>query len=619
MCGFVGKFVYDVEKTANIKAEVSRALRTIEHRGPDSFNVHTHSTNFALGAVRLAMVDLNPRSNQPMTSVQNSGVLAFNGEIYNFKEIREQLEKMGVNFHTDSDTEVLLNILESKNFSLLEDLRGMFAFSYFDQNSKTLIMGRDALGKKPLYIYEKDTEIVWGSELKALNAIVDTKPKIEMADIFEYLLIGHLSSERTGISEIRAVLPGQLVVIEQGTKTEKNNFWKFCAKKVSVELIRGELELAISDRTFQQNNIALSMSGGLDSTTNAIIMRNLGIDFHGYSASWPTSDKNRYNLDSNFALEIAKSLSIPIEIVEMPTAEQVPSYFEKAIGAIGEPFNNPTAISQFALFEGIARDNHKLVITGDGADEIFAGYPRHKIDNSQNEFFSTLAEIAIIDKFFENWSLTRSAGIRYARTFMSAKNPIRTSSWHWVFNPSEIQEFHPGFNLNEFPKFNIPIDERIVHLNSSNSSRRMIFDMSYDRHVWLTDHSNKMLDRMSMAHSIEARSPFQSEELINRCLSLPPTTLVGEKTKTKMREAFPELERLVKVRQDKAGFQSPIGYWLRENRDYFSQIILDGSKEMEFSQKQIEQLLKNGFTGTHLQRVKIWTLASLFVWNKTCR
>jgi asparagine synthetase B (glutamine-hydrolysing) len=128
-----------------------------------------------------------------------------------------------------------------------------------------------------------------------------------------------------------------------------------------------------------------------------------------------------------------------------------------------------------------------------------------------------------------------------------------------------------------------------------------------------------MLDRMSMAHSIEARSPFQSEELINRCLSLPPTSLVGEKTKTKMREAFPELERLVKVREDKAGFQSPIGYWLRENRDYFSQIILDGSKEMEFSQKQIGRLMKDGFTGTHLQRVKIWTLASLFVWNKTCR
>jgi asparagine synthase (glutamine-hydrolysing) len=288
VCGFVGKFVYDVEKSANIKAEVSRALLTIEHRGPDSFNVHTHLTNFALGAVRLAMVDLNPRSNQPMTSVQNSGVLAFNGEIYNFKEIREQLEKTGVNFHTDSDTEVLLNILENKNFSLLEDVRGMFAFSYFDKNSKSLIMGRDALGKKPLYLYEKDTEIIWGSELKALNAMVDAKPTVEMADIYEYLLIGHLSSERTGISEIRAVLPGQLVVFEQGTKTEKNNFWKFCAKKVSVELIRGELEQAISDRTFQQNNIALSMSGGLDSTTNAIIMRNLGIDFHGYSASWPT-------------------------------------------------------------------------------------------------------------------------------------------------------------------------------------------------------------------------------------------------------------------------------------------------------------------------------------------
>ncbi len=619
MCGFVGKFVYDVKKTANIQAEVTRALRTIEHRGPNSFNVHTHLTNFAVGAVRLAMVDLNPRSNQPMTSVENSGVLAFNGEIYNFKEIREQLEKTGVNFHTDSDTEVLLNILENKNFSLLEDIRGMFAFSYFDKTTKTLIMGRDALGKKPLYFHETETKIIWGSELKALKAIIDTKPTIEMADIWEYLLIGHLSSERTGISEIRAVLPGQLVVIEQGKKTEKDNFWRFRAKKVSVELVRDELEKAISDRTFQQDNIALSMSGGLDSTTNAIIMRNLGIEFHGYSASWPTSDKIRYNLDSNFALEIAKSLSIPLEIVEMPTAEQVPSYFEKVIAAIGEPFNNPTAISQFALFARIAKDGHKLVITGDGADEIFAGYPRYKIDNSQNKFLCKLAEIETIDKFFEMWSLNRSAGIRYSRTLLRAINPIRASSWHWVFSPSEIREFHPEFNSIKFPQLNIPKDERIANLDLINPSRRMIFDMSYDRHVWLTDHSNKMLDRMSMAHSIEARSPFQSEELINICLNLSPTTLISAKTKPKMREAFPELEKLVKVRDDKAGFQSPIGYWLRENREYFSEVILDGSKEMQFSQKQIERLVKDGFTGTHIERVKLWTLASLFVWNKTCR
>jgi asparagine synthase (glutamine-hydrolysing) len=348
-------------------------------------------------------------------------------------------------------------------------------------------------------------------------------------------------------------------------------------------------------------------------------MRNLGIHFHGYSASWPTSDKARYNFDSKLALEIAKTLGISFEIVEMPTAEEIPVYFEKVINAIGEPFNNPTAISQFALFERIAKDGHKLVITGDGADEIFAGYPRYKIDNSQNKFLCKLAEIETIDKFFEMWSLNRSTGIRYSRTLLRATNPIRASSWHWVFSPSEIREFHPEFNSIKFPQLNIPKDERIANLGLINPSRRMIFDMSYDRHVWLTDHSNKMLDRMSMAHSIEARSPFQSEELINMCLNLSPTTLISAKTKPKMREAFPELEKLVKVRDDKAGFQSPIGYWLRENREYFSQVILDGSKEMQFSQKQIERLVKDGFTGTHIERVKLWTLASLFVWNKTCR
>ena len=215
MCGFVGKLVYNLEGTNKIGAEVSRGLRTIEHRGPDSFNVLTDESNFALGAVRLAMVDPNPRSNQPMTNVQNSGVLAFNGEIYNFKEIRIQLEKLGMDFYTDSDTEVLLNILETRNYSLLKDIRGMFAFSYFDKKAKTLIMGRDALGKKPLFLYEKDGVMVWGSELKALKTIIDQKLGIEMEDIYEYLLVGHLSSDKTGTQEVRAVLPGQLIIIQQ--------------------------------------------------------------------------------------------------------------------------------------------------------------------------------------------------------------------------------------------------------------------------------------------------------------------------------------------------------------------------------------------------------------------
>lgn len=619
MCGFIGKLTHIPTKESKIEMEVTRGLKAIRHRGPDSFKVCTHLDNFALGAVRLAMVDPSPRSNQPMTSVGNYGILAFNGEIYNFKEIRIELEKLGYVFHTYSDTEVLLNILEARNFSMLQDIRGMFAFSYFDKDSKTLIMGRDALGKKPLYLHEKEGEVVWGSELEALKLIIDRKLEIEMEDVYEYLLVGHLSSNRTGLQEICAIKPGQLVIIQEGRKTEKDNFWNFVAKKVSVELIRSELEKAIIDRTYEQKNPALSMSGGLDSTTNAIIMRNLGINFHGYSASWPTSDKARYNFDSELALKIANTLGIPFEIVEMPTAEEVPVYFEKVINAIGEPFNNPTAISQFALFERIAKDGHKLVITGDGADEIFAGYPRYKIDNSQNKFLCKLAEIQTIDKFFEMWSLNRNAGMKYSRALMRATNPIRASSWHWVFSPSEIRKFHPGFNSIKFPQLNIPKDERIANLDLTNSSRRMIFDMSYDRHVWLTDHSNKMLDRMSMAHSIEARSPFQSEELINMCLNLSPTTLISAKTKPKMREAFPELEKLVKVRDDKAGFQSPIGYWLRENREYFSQVILDGSKEMQFSQKQIERLVKDGFTGTHIERVKLWTLASLFVWNKTCR
>ena len=618
MCGFVGKFVYNAVSGGNIENDVSRGLRAIEHRGPDGFSVQSHSNDFALGAVRLAMVDPKPRSNQPMTSSQNSGVLAFNGEIYNFKEIRNQLEELGSDFHTNSDTEVLLKILETGNFSLLKEIRGMFAFSFFDKISKTLILGRDALGKKPLFLYEQENEIIWGSEIRALKTVINSNLKIEMQDVYEYLLIGHMSSSRTGITEVSAVLPGQLIVISQGVK-KYDDFWSFECKKVSSDLIKGELEKAITDRTYEQRNPALSMSGGLDSTTTAIIMKNLGIDFKGYSASWPTSDKVRYNLDSKYATEIAKTLEIPFEIVDMPTANEIPNYFENVISAIGEPFNNPTAISQFALFERIAKNGHKLVITGDGADEIFAGYPRHQIDNSQNDILCKFSEMKWVDKLFEHWSLTKRSGIKYARTLMSVENPVRASSWHWVFNPSEIKEFHSGFKLDQFPKFHIPRDERNSKLSFANSSRRMIFDMSYDRHVWLTDHSNKMLDRMSMAHSIEARSPFQSEELINRCLSLTPTSLVGAKTKPKMRETFPELENLVKVRDDKAGFQSPIGYWLRENKDYFSQIVLDGSKEMEFSQKQIGRLVKDGFTGTHLQRVKIWTLASLFVWSKTCR
>jgi asparagine synthase (glutamine-hydrolysing) len=615
MCGFICNYSLN-HKTEEIDL-IREALNTISHRGPDSLQIVELGSNFVGGAVRLAMTDPSNRSNQPMVSPRDGSILCFNGEIFNHKFLKNELENLGLEFITTSDTEVLLQILETQNLTMLKRIQGMFAFVWYSPKLNTIYSGRDLLGKKPLFYNSFEGNYFFASEIKAIRKLNLNDFKIDDSQIFEYLIFGNLSRERTGLSEISAQLPGSLLILN----TEEiliENYWSMESKDVTHMSAR-DLFLESVDKRSDDHKIAVTLSGGLDSTTIALSLKILDKSFTAFSAIWPSADKEKYNNDGKIAELTAEKLGVEWIGVEMPRGEDIPKIFETVINALDEPFCNPTAISHFKLYEKIKEENYRLVLNGDGSDEIFAGYNRYKVDLNLNKNLINLSNVPAINALFSYviMHLHSMKGKSIVSGLMASSNQLRASSWHWIFTPKEIEKYFKKGKEYDFPNFSIKIDPRIKHASPEHA--RLLRDMDWDRNIWLVDHSNKLVDRMSMAHSIEVRNPFEDENVISKMLSIEPKLLVGTTNKPYLLKMFPELQELIDVNQIKSGFQSPIGYWLRSNREYFSNLVIELSTLLEMNKDALNKLVRIGFDGSHVQRMQIWSLASLAQWVKNSR
>lgn len=539
----------------------------------------------------------------------NSGdALSFNGEIYNYLELKSNLISEGHSFDTESDTEVLLKLIGAYGIESVTKLNGMFAFVYFSQKQNVLYFVRDSLGKKPLYVVQEKLGVRWSS---CLDSLKEKREKCEEF-VLTFLSLGYALDPVTPFSEIFSILPGEICALDLGTgqfSTSKKINESAMLTNDETEL-RQILEASLLSRVEGHGNVAISLSGGVDSSVLAIELSKLNLKAEAFSAVWNDSDKERYNIDSVVAENLCKRLGITFNQVDMVRTKEIPSELQKFVFAMQEPNNNPTGVSMMKLYEAIAKKGNRLAITGDGSDEIFGGYERYSAVNRIPHFLRLNPK-----KFSKMYFANRMKFIDMSSVLSSQVSPTMPFTWlkwHWNFTPSELQ-FLLKTNLSPNQIYN-KISELVMRLSPTHlgMSHTEVL-MRGDHKIWIPMESNRKLDRVSMHFSIEARSPFQDERVIEWAHNYMKINKYKKLGKAPLWESYPELISLG-VRKDKAGFTSPVGHWLRGNPDLVRGSLSYLASTGSFNVESLSKFLDAPHRGNYRELMQLWTLIVLSVW-----
>ena len=601
MCGFIGG-IGDIPDSF-----IYENIFKLERRGPDSHEVTKFPNGLIFGATRLAMTDNHPRSNQPMIDEVHENALVFNGEIYNYKILRSMLRKTGVIFQTESDTEVLLKLLNAIGEESLPLLEGMFAFAFYDKKLNSIILARDILGKKPLYYSFQSNRLVFSSSLNLVKKS-QTSTQVDPNSVYTYLSLGYVIDPHTIYSKIFAVQPGEVIRINLTSLTIEKQFSFFPKAIVNDDQqdIQSTLDAEILKRVDGHSNFAISLSGGLDSSIIALRSQRLGLQPNTYSMGFQNSDKLRYSEDSIAAKEVARKLGFDFNLVQMPKASFIPEILNKYVNAMEEPLSNPTGLSMMVLYAEISKNGERLVLTGDGSDEIFGGYDRH-LKSHKIQFLPQLN-----NRFLEYLNSRHDLFPKKVQNFLISLSPSESSQfwhyWHSITYETSLKNLcnFKGVTSLESNTYN---ELKKMFGNKSRVSELVIRDLS----IWLSMESNRKLDRISMWNSIEARSPFQAERVIGLGYSKLRRSNYRVLDKKILRDSISDLETLPIVNK-KIGFISPLGYWLRSNPDLVFQSMQYLEQNTDFNKNELNKIMAS-FKKNNYQDFKlIWSLIVLANW-----
>ena len=599
MCGIIGG------KGLGVFESVEKNIQYLNRRGPDSQSFIKLNNDLVLGATRLAMTDPLPRSNQPLMDTQSGNLIIFNGEIYNYKKIRESLINSGIIFNTESDTEVLLKALTYFGVDVIKQLEGMFAFVFINTKTNELLMSRDYLGKKPLYYFLNSSKLFFSSQANLVQDFIN-ETKINANSLNTYLDLGFIIDPDSMFENVKAVMPGEIIVINIGDYKVKlqQKFIPIMIEFVEESNVRSNVSNALEQRVHGHNQFALSLSGGIDSTILAIECSRLKLPVTAYSMRWTDSDKGRYNTDSINAEKIAKRLNIDFKFVDMPNSTEISNLLDDYVTAMDEPNSNPTGLSMMALYSDINRGGHRLVLTGDGADEVFGGYERYSLVNN----FRYLPQINnnLLISMIRRVRLKSDFSDKVSSVLFGNKFNESWKNWHTITSENKLNRLFSDFNA---PKFELLGSE----LSPIFGENRVSSLMYKDLRTWLSMESNRKLDRISMWYSIEARSPFQCERVIGHGLKSMQIDNFRRLQKEILCLEYPEL-KILPINQKKLGFISPVGHWLRNNPDLICSTIENLPKYLELNKNELLRLSSAPFKQNFTDIKTLWSLVILTRW-----
>jgi asparagine synthase (glutamine-hydrolysing) len=611
MCGIVG---YVSKEQFNIESN----LKIINHRGPDSLNDVKYTFNnkyIGLGHVRLSIIDVDSHANQPFI-FKDRYTLIFNGEIYNYLELRENLKEKGYIFSTNSDTEVLISAYDYFQEKVFEHLDGMFAFCIYDRIKNKIIIARDHLGIKPIYYYydENLNEIFFASELKALFEFGNVPKKISSQAICEYFFNGWLYEPDTGFENIFKVMPGSYIEYDLKSQ-QKETITYFDVSKEhnnSIELQTTSIENLIDNSIKKQcrSDVPLGVffSGGVDSTVIASKIDNPKC----LSAKYDERDIKDSGIgdDYFYSERIAKIINLNIEAITLKSEKFDLSIIKHIVNST-EELNADFTYSISEKISNEARNkNYIVMLSGMGADEIFGGYPRYKIVKYKNIFKNISYLLKPIRSILKK---KKSLNKKINRFFNSVDEKDFVYSYSSLVGSFSKEEIEKIIKSKEsIQKYHNKISAFLDNVKEKTSFKKAFY---LDLYGFLS-HNFIVADKSSMKASIEMRVPLINKELVVKNFYEDENKLLDFfSTKKQLKKILYKILPKDIINRKKTGFNPPMDNLIRDiGRDNFIELINTGNLSKYINLQYIETLITEHFNNIDNNTYKLWQILFLHFW-----
>ena len=622
MCGITGVVRFDGRPVD--RDRLGRMVDALAHRGPDARGAQLlgeGSLHVGLGHARLRVVDLSEAAGQPMASDDGRVWVAFNGEIYNFRELRASLEARGQRFRTASDTEVLLRLYEADGERCVQALDGMFAFAIWDGRQRRLLLARDRLGKKPLFYCASPQMVAFASEIKALLRHPDIAPQVNTGALPSLFLYGYVPTPQTCYAGILKLPPGHLLRAGDDGHVEIEEYWdvpladaprRTAGEAEAAADIRELVTAAVRRRLIADVPLGAFLSGGIDSTIVVGIMsRLLQEPVRTFSIGF--SGDARFDERAYARLAARRFQTVHTEFMVEPSSVDL---IERLVWHHDGPFADSSAIPTY-LLSRLTRQHVTVALNGDGGDELFAGYLR---------FYAAVAAEAAprwarrmggrLLGGLPDWGGHRSALARLRKFAGSVALPFaeRFTRWVSVFY-EDVPRLLPDAWHGAPARPLGPLEPSLQRCRGRSPLTQLLY---LNLKTYLLDDLLVKMDRCSMAHGLEARSPFLDLALLEYAFSLPDAMkLRWGRTKVVLRRAFADLVPEPILRRGKMGFGVPLRAWFTTDlRDYLREVLLAPEARLRgyVEQSYVRALCEAHLAGRADHSHRLWTLLTFEVW-----